>query len=105
MNMWASGFSVSRGPNCCPRPGNGGVHQVQRGCRRQAWTDTGLPYTVIWVALAAVRLTLIYGTEHWFTRAIGKFLVNNHISVNAFADSIIFVAIAPVIANRLTISS
>jgi hypothetical protein len=69
----------------------------------QAWTDTGLPYAALWVALAALRLILIYGTEHWFTQAVGTFLVNNHISVDAFADSIIFLAIGPVVANRLAI--
>jgi hypothetical protein len=69
----------------------------------QAWTDTGMPYAIIWIAIAAVRLVLIYGTEHWFTQAVGSFLVNNHISVSAFADSIIFLAIAPVVANRMTI--
>jgi hypothetical protein len=69
----------------------------------QAWTDTGLPYALLWVVLAALRLILIYGTEHWFTQAVGMFLVNNHISVDAFADSIIFLAIAPVVANRLAI--
>jgi hypothetical protein len=69
----------------------------------QAWTDTGVPYAALWVVVAALRLILIYGTEHWFTQAVGTFLVNNHISVDAFADSIIFLAIGPVVANRLAI--
>jgi hypothetical protein len=69
----------------------------------QAWTDAGLPYAVIWIAIAAARLIVIYGSQHWFTQDLGMFLINNHISVNAFADSIIFLAIAPVVANRLAI--
>jgi hypothetical protein len=67
------------------------------------WTDAGYPYAAAWIVIAAVRLILIYGTEHWFTLAVGTFLVNNHISVDAFADSIIFVSIGPVVVNRLAI--
>jgi hypothetical protein len=69
----------------------------------QAWTDAGLPYAAIWIVIAAARLIIIYGSQHWFTQDLGMFLINNHISVNAFADSIIFLAIAPVVANRLAI--
>jgi hypothetical protein len=69
----------------------------------QAWTDAGLPYAATWIVIAAARLIVIYGSQHWFTQDLGMFLINNHISVNAFADSIIFLAIAPVVANRLAI--
>jgi hypothetical protein len=69
----------------------------------QEWTDAGYPYAAAWIVIAAIRLILIYGTEHWFTRQVGTFLVNNHISVNAFADSIIFLSIGPVVVNRLAI--
>ena len=69
----------------------------------QAWTDAGVPYAVIWIIIAAARLVVIYGSEHWFTQDLGMFLVSNHISVDAFADSVIFLAIAPVVANRLAI--
>jgi hypothetical protein len=69
----------------------------------QAWTDAGYPYAAAWIVLAAARLVIIYGSQHWFTRDLGMFLVNNHITVNAFADSIIFLSIAPVVVNRLAI--
>ena len=69
----------------------------------QAWTDAGYPYAAAWIVIAAARLIIIYGSQHWFTRDLGMFLVNNHISVNAFADSIIFLSIAPVVINRLAI--
>jgi hypothetical protein len=69
----------------------------------QVWTDASYPYAIAWIVIAAIRLVLIYGTEHWFTMQVGTFLVDNHISVNAFADSIIFVTIAPVVVNRLAI--
>jgi hypothetical protein len=69
----------------------------------QAWTDTGYPYAAVWVAFAAARQILIYGSQHWFTKDLGLFLFDNHISVDAFAYSIIFLFLAPVVTNRLVI--
>jgi hypothetical protein len=69
----------------------------------QVWSDTGSTYAAIWIAFTAARLIFVYGTEHWFTRQIGTFLVGNHIAVDAFAYSIIFLFIAPIITNRLAI--
>ncbi|MFR9780600.1 hypothetical protein ACL02O_31695 [Micromonospora sp. MS34] len=71
--------------------------------RGQMWTDAGVAYAVTWVAIAAARQVFIYGCQHWFTRDLGMFLINNHISVNAFADSIMLLTLATMIANRLTI--
>jgi hypothetical protein len=69
----------------------------------QAWTDAGFPYAAVWVTLAAGRQAFIYGCQHWFTRDLGLFLMNNRISIAAFADSVMFLALAPVAANRLAI--
>jgi hypothetical protein len=69
----------------------------------QAWTDAGYPYAVAWVVFTAARLIFVYGCQHWFTRQLGMFLVNNHVPLTAFADSIMFAFLAPVITNRLAI--
>jgi hypothetical protein len=69
----------------------------------QAWTDAGVGYAVVWVVIAALRQCIIYGAQHWFTKALGRFLFDNHISVTAFADSIMLFTLTTVIANRLAI--
>jgi hypothetical protein len=69
----------------------------------QTWTDAGLAYAAVWVTFTAARQAFIYGCQHWFTRDLGMFLIHDHISVNAFADSIMLVSLAPVLANRLAI--
>ncbi|MGW5365307.1 hypothetical protein [Actinopolymorpha pittospori] len=69
----------------------------------QRWTQAGVAYAVAWVAIAATRQVFIYGCQHWFTRDLGMFLIDNRISVNAFADSIMLLTLATMIANRLTI--
>ena len=67
------------------------------------WTDAGVAYAVVWVVIAAARQVFIYGCQHWFTRDLGLFLIDNRISVNAFADSVMLLTLATMIANRLTI--
>jgi len=69
----------------------------------QTWTDAGLAYAVAWIVIAAARQAFIYGCQHWFTRNVGVFLVDNHISVDAFADSIMLLTLGTMVANRLTI--
>lgn len=69
----------------------------------QAWTDAGWAYAVVWVAIVAARQAFIYGCQHWFTRALGMFLVDNHISVDAFADAIMLLTLTTVVGNRAAI--
>jgi hypothetical protein len=83
--------------------GTAAFMRVSMDVTGQAWTDAGYPYAAAWVAFTAARLLFVYGCEHWFTRGLGMFLVDNHIAVTAFADSIMFVFIAPVVTNRLAI--
>jgi hypothetical protein len=67
------------------------------------WTDAGVAYAVAWIVLAGARSAFIYGCQHWFTRSLGMFLVSNHISVDAFADSILLLSLVPIVVNRLAI--
>ncbi|MBP2705045.1 hypothetical protein JOL79_14610 [Microbispora sp. RL4-1S] len=69
----------------------------------QAWTDAGYAYAAVWIVYTAARQVFIYGCEHWYSRSLGMFLIDNHISVAAFADSIMFLSLAPVVSNRLAI--
>lgn len=69
----------------------------------QAWTDAGYPYAIVWIVYAAARQLFIYGCQHWYSRDLGEFLIHNHITVAAFADSIMFLSLAPVVSSRLAI--
>ena len=83
--------------------GTSAFMKVSVDANGQAWTDAGYPYAAAWVVFTAVRLIFVYGCQHWFTRQLGMFLVDNHIALTAFADSIMFAFLAPVITNRLAI--
>ena len=69
----------------------------------QVWTDAGVPYASAWIVVALARQAFVYGCQHWFTVGLGRFLYGHHISVNAFADAIMFFMLSTVVANRLTI--
>lgn len=69
----------------------------------QAWTDAGFGYAAAWIVVTGARQAFIYGCQHWFTRDLGMFLIDNRISVNAFADAIMFLTLTTVVANRLAI--
>lgn len=77
--------------------------RVSTDATGQTWTDAGVAYAVVWVAITAARQLFIYGCQHWFTRDLGMFLINQHISVHAFADSIMLLTLSTVVANRLAI--
>jgi len=68
-------------------------------------TVAGAPYAAIWLVVAAGRLLFTYETEHSasFGRAVGTFLVSNHISVTALADSFMFIGFAMLLAHRGTL--
>jgi membrane protein CcdC involved in cytochrome C biogenesis len=66
------------------------------------FTLAGTLYAAVWIAVGAARLLFSYESTHSaaFARALGQFLIGNHISVTALADAILFVGFAMMIANR-----
>lgn len=65
-------------------------------------TVAGVPYVLAWMAFAAARIAFIWESSHSmsFGRALGSFLIVNHIGVSALADAIMFLGFAMMIANR-----
>ena len=58
----------------------------------------GFGYAGFWVIIAA-RLGFIYGAEHLFTGALGRFLIAHQLSVVGLTDALIFMAIAMALAR------
>ena len=69
----------------------------------KGWYDAGYAYVAVWVLITVLRQLFVYGCQHWFTRDLGRFLVENRISPAAFGDSILFFTLSMVIATRLGI--
>jgi hypothetical protein len=76
--------------------------RVERDDSDGTVTTAGVPYVLAWAAFAAARIAFIWESSHSvsFGRALGSFLIGNHIGVSALADAIMFLGFAMMIGNR-----
>jgi hypothetical protein len=71
----------------------------KKGSSGRAVSWAGFGYATFWVLVFAARLVFIYGTQHWFSRPLGQFLIAHQLSSAALTDALLFMAIAMALAR------
>jgi hypothetical protein len=74
--------------------GYGPVKGLVKGTRERAFSRAGFGYAAFWTVIFGGRLLFIYGSQNWFSRSLGQFLISHQLSAAGLTDALIFMAVA-----------
>ena len=77
------------------------VHRNPRTGR--AASRAGVAYAALWTVVIGARVAFSYGSSHWFGPQLDRWMTTNSVTTAAITDSLIFMAIAMLVARTLSL--
>jgi hypothetical protein len=68
-------------------------------------TSAGFPYALLWTSVIAARALFSYGSVHWFSSSLTRWMADQHIDSAALTDALIFMALAMLITRVVTMGA
>lgn len=69
------------------------------------YTHAGAAYAALWTVVIGARLLFVYGSDHWFTEQLGRWMYQHQISVDALTDALVVMAIAMLLGRTGTLAA
>ena len=69
------------------------------------YTHAGAGYAALWTTVIGARLLFVYGSDHWYTQQLGRWMYQHQISVNALTDALVVMAIAMLLGRTGTLAA
>lgn len=67
-------------------------------------SDAGAAYAALWIAVVAARSAFSYGSAHWFTTSLGRWMAENAVTGAALTDTLVLMAVAMVLTRTGTLA-
>lgn len=77
------------------------VYRSPRTGKPTSRTASG--YAALWIIVIGARVAFSYGSENWFGGQLGHWMSTNSVTAAAITDSLIFMAVAMLIARTLSL--
>jgi hypothetical protein len=68
-----------------------------------AVSQAGAGYALLWIAVVGARLVFIYGSQHWFSAALGSWMLAHHVTADALTDALVLMALAMTTTRTLSL--
>jgi len=78
--------------------------RVDTGADGRFYSQAGLPYALLWVAVVGTRLWFAYASNHVFPVQLGTWMLAHRLTVDALIDSFIFLALAMVLTRTASLA-
>ncbi|BBA98060.1 hypothetical protein RVR_4103 [Actinacidiphila reveromycinica] len=65
----------------------------------------GAGYAALWIVVIGARAAFSYGSEHWFTAPLGRWMAQHQVSVDAITDSLLLMAVAMTLTRTFALAA